>query len=185
MTQKPRLLLTDAGAVIQAHRFDVWKHLCVSYDVVVPKLVVGEAAFFVGADSVRHPIDLDADLQAGTCQVYEAPVDEFRATVMSLPPQLRARVHDGELEALTYLATHRTDGVAFVTADAGAVEAAVVMGISDVPMSLEAALAACGITKTLPYPHTEAFISEARSRGGQTLVQFGMAIRSPKQKRSS
>lgn len=184
MTQKPRLLLTDAGAVIQAHRFDVWKPLCVAYDIVVPKLVVGEAAFFI-ADNVRHPIDLDADIRGGTCQVYEAPVDEFRATVASLPPQLRARVHDGELEALTYLATHETHGVAFVTADGGAVEAAVVMGISDVPMSLEAALAACGITKALPYPHTEAFISEARRRGGQTLVQFGMATRSSKQKRSS
>jgi hypothetical protein len=184
MAQKPRLLLTDAGAVIQAHRFDVWKHLCVSYDVIVPKLVVGEAAFFVDANNTRCPIDMDAEVRAGACRVYEAPADEFRATIASLPAALRARVHDGELEALTYLATHPTDGVAFITADGGAVEAAVVMGISDVPMSLERALAFCGMTKTLPYAHTEAFIAVARSRGGQTLVQFGMAIRHAKHKRS-
>lgn len=174
MVARPRLVLLDAGAVIHAHRVGGWKPLCAAYDVIVPGIVVGEATFFVDVNGNRTPIDLSVDFAAGVAKRYDALVPDFAATTAALPHQLRVRVHDGELEALTFLRTQGTRDTVFLSADSGAIEATVVLGFSNVAQSLEKALQACGITKALPYEHTEAFIREAKGRGGVMLAQFGM-----------
>jgi len=166
--------LLDAGAVIHAHRVGAWAHLCASYDVVVSAVVAREAAFFVDDEGNRVTIDLTGDFASGKITRYDALATDFAATSTSLPKQLRGRVDDGELEALTYLRTAGTKDTRFLSADAGAIEATVVLGFSDVAMSLQRALQACGVTKKLPYEHTEAFVLEAKRRGGVTLVQFGI-----------
>ena len=174
MAARPRLVLLDAGAVIHAHRSGGWAQLCTAYDVIVPAIVAGEASFFLDADNKRQPIDLSPDFVAGRVQQYQASVTDFAATVASLPDALRLRVHDGELEALTYLRTVGTKDTAFLSGDGGAIEATVVLGFSNVAMSLERALQLCGITKSLPPEHTEAFIAEAKQRGGVTLAQYAI-----------
>ncbi len=174
MAAKPRLVLLDAGAVIHAHRCNGWALLCARYEVVVPSIVAGEAAFFKDSDGQRVPIDLEPDFVNGHIQRYEATVSDTAQTMSALPKELRGRVHDGELEALTYLRVNGTKDLAFLSGDGGAIEATVVLGISDVAMSLQRALQLCGVTKALPREHTEEFIAEAKRRGGSTLAQFGM-----------
>lgn len=175
MGAKPRLVLLDAGAVIHAHRCGGWAMLCARYEVFVPAIVAGEATFYVDETTkARVPIDLESDFAAGRINRYEATAPDFAATAAALPAQLRGRVDDGEREALTYLRVVGTKDTAFLSADGGAIEATVVLGFSDVAMSLQQALQMCGVTKALPYEHTEAFIAEAKRRGGATLAQFGM-----------
>lgn len=182
MAVKPRLVLVDAGAVIHAHRCDGWAPLCHAYEVVVPAIVAGEATYFLDSERNRVSIDLAPDIASGRVILYESSIADFKLTSAALPAQLRSRIHDGELEALTYLVTIGTADTAFLTADGGAIEATVVLGFSDVAMSLQRALQLCGVTKTLPYEHTELFVAEAKRRGGATLVQFAAPKRTRKDK---
>ena len=183
MAVKPRLVLVDAGAVIHAHRCGGWAQLCKSYEVIVPTIVVGEATFYLGDDRKRIPIDIAPDIVAGRVVTYSASASDFAATSAALPASLRVRVHDGELEALTLLRISGTKETALLTADGGAVEATVVFGFSEVAMSLQRALQLSGMTKALPYEHTEAFIVEAKRRGGVTLAQIGPPPAVPTRKR--
>lgn len=171
MKSKPRLLLLDAGAVIAAFRCRGWSALCASYQIVVPSIIVQEAQFFRDEAGKRQPIDLAALVEANAITEYEAPLAEFAATGALLHPELRGRVHAGEQEALTYLRTQPTEGVAFLTADGGAIEAAVALGVGECAMSLEAALQRCGQTKRLPEPHTEAFVRRKLQEGSIRVVQ--------------
>ena len=171
MRAKPRLLLLDAGAVIAAFQCRGWAALCAAYDIVVPSIIVAEAHFYPDADGRRQPIDLASLVASNTIQEYEAPLAEFARTAALLHPELRDRVHAGEQEALTYLRTEPTDGVAFLSADGGAIEAAVALGVGDCAMSLEAALQKCGQTKRLPERHTEGFVRRKVQEGSIRLVQ--------------
>ena len=115
-------------------------------------------------------IEMEPDIAQGRAVRYVASAADFKGTSAFLPPQLRNRVHAGELEALTYLRLGNAHGVAFLTADGGAIEATVVLGFSESAMSLQRALQMCGVTKVLPYEHTEALVSEAKRRGGTGML---------------
>ena len=182
MAAKRRLVLLDAGAVIHAHRVGAWTHLCSSYEVIVPGIVAGEAAFFEDDNGVRKAIDIGPDFASGRVKRYDAQTNDFAQTVGALPAQLLGRIDEGELEALTYLRTVGTKDTAFLSADTAAIEATVVLGFSDVAMSLHDALQASGLTKKLPYEHTAAFVAEAKKKGGVTLAQHALPKAAPARK---
>jgi hypothetical protein len=172
MPPKPKLLLLDNGAIIWAFKTQVWALLCERFDVVVPSIIVRvEAVHWEDGDGRRHPIDLAEEIRAGRITEYEAPLAELKATSALLHPDLRSRIQDGEREALTYLRTHETKGVAFVTADGPAIEAAVALDVSEAAMSLESVLRCCGITKTLPERHRDSFVRRKLHDGGVRVVQ--------------
>lgn len=171
MPRKPRLLLCDAVAIITAYAEGVWDQLCTAYDVVVPSIVVNEAHFYRDRDGRRIPIDLRADIAAGKAREYTAPITEYLATSSLLHPELRARVDDGEREALTFLRAAPRDDVWFITADGGAIEAAVAFDRGDCAESLTTALQRIGVTKKLPRHHTDEFVREHRRLGGIQVIE--------------
>jgi hypothetical protein len=173
MGTKPRLLLLDAGGVIHAHKCGGWSNLCERYEVIVPSVIRGEAAFYLDDDRKRIPIDLGPDVNAKRIVEYSASTTDMAATLAALPRELVIRIHAGEIEALTYLQVHGTKDIGFVSGDGGAIEATVVLGCSEVAMSLESALRQIGLTKKLPAEHSDRFITEAKKRGGETLIKFG------------
>lgn len=172
MPSKPKLLLLDNGAVIWAFKVRVWSALCDRFDIVVPSIIVRvEAVHWEDDDGRRHPIDLLAEVHSGRITEYAASIPELTVTGALLHPDLRSRIQDGEREALTYLRTHRTDGVAFVTADGPAIEASVALDVSETAMSLESVLRSCGLTKTLPERHCDSFVQRKLRDGGIRLAQ--------------
>jgi hypothetical protein len=171
MKAKPRLLLLDAGAVIIAWQCGGWAALRANYQLIVPSIVVAEAHFYPDRNGKKIPIDLAAMVQTGEIQEYEATPDEFAATSSLLHASLRDRVHEGEQEALTYLRTQPTTGVAFVSADGGAIEAAVAFGFGDAVLSLETVLQMCGHSKRLPDRHSAAFVRRKIEEGSTRLIQ--------------
>ncbi len=172
MPPKPRLLLLDNGAVIWAFKACAWDTLCNRFEIVVPSIIVRrEAVYWEDSEGHRHPIDLVAEAEAGRITEYEATMSELARTAALLHPELRARVDAGEREALTYLRTHETDGVAFVTADGAAIEASVALDVSETAMSLDAVLRSCGLTKVLPEHHRDGFVKRKIDDGGIRLVQ--------------
>jgi hypothetical protein len=171
MPRKPRLLLCDAVAIITAHAEGVWDSLCVSYEVLVPSIVVAEAHFYRDQAGRRIPIDLQCDIDSGKVSEYTANLVELAATGSMLHPGLRARVDDGEREALTYLRQSPGDDVWFITADGGAIQAAVAFDRGECAQSLATALQRVGITKNLPRHHTDEFVREHRRLGGIQLIE--------------
>lgn len=171
MRRKPRLLLLDAGAVIGAFACGGWAALCAAYEIVIPSIVVAESMFFTDGDGRKHGIDLEPFLSDGRAVRYEADVAEFARTSAILSPELRQRIHAGEREALTYLRTEETEGVAFITGDGAAIEATVALGVAECAISLEDALRRCGSQKPLPAMLCDAFVREHIRRGGVLLAQ--------------
>jgi hypothetical protein len=168
--------LLDAGPIIEAHRCDCWSLIVSRFALIAPATVVDECKFFVDADRKQIPIDLQPQISAGGLSVWSASAADLRDILAALPIQLHPRLHGGELEALVYLRAHEGEDIAFVTADNGAVEATVILGMSDKAWSLERVLKSCGFTKSLKEEHTESMIARAKSKGGETLAQFANPI---------
>jgi len=171
MPPKPRFLLCDAVSIITAHELGVWDKLCSSYEILVPSIVIDECEFYRDDQGQRIPIDLRTQVQQGIISEYQANPADFAATSALLHPELRARVHAGEREALTYLRINEPDDVWFVTADGGAIEAAVAFDRGDRAVSLEMVLRRIGITKQLEKHHTDAFVVDHRRRGSIIVAQ--------------
>lgn len=172
MSARPRLLLLDACAVFEAFACDGWAALCRSYEIVVPSIIVRrEVEFYEDAEGRRQPLDLRPLVADGTIREYTATAAELAETAARFHPEFRPRVHDGELEALTYLRVVEPDArTAFVTADGGAIEATVLLGMSNLAMSLATALQKCGCSKNLDFEFTDAFLKRKVRDGGERLA---------------
>lgn len=172
MSARPRLLLLDACAIFEAFACGGWKALCARYELVVPSIVVRrEAIFYFDADGRRISLDLPALVIAGVITEYAATAAELADTSALFHPEFRPRLQDGELEALTYLRIHQPGpDTAFVTADGPAIEAVVLLGMSDRVISLASAFRSIGATKKLDSEFTDDFVKRKIREGGQRLA---------------
>jgi len=170
---RPKLLLFDTGCIFEVVRLGLWEHLRNQYRVVVPSTVVHiEACFVVMPDRSRKPLDLQKEVAAGLIEEYTADPTGLAATLSCWPDSIRNRADPGEVEALTYLRTLGTEGVAFLTADGPAIQAAVAMECGDAATSLDWLLNTSGCKRNgLDRKFTDQFITEHRQRGTELLLQ--------------
>jgi hypothetical protein len=197
MSAKPRLLLPDTVVIITAMACGRWQALCDAYDVIVPSIIAfDEMQFFIDKSGRKQYVELvDATMAGrhrfvlkpsvsatggatvasldliggGEFTVWPAPLAELQETRAMLHPELRPRVDAGELEAITYLRLiPEGDGVAFVTADVGAIYATVAFDRAECAMSLEDVLAKCGKSTPLDFEfgaeHMKQSVSEGMTR---------------------
>lgn len=176
MPRKPRLLLCDAVAIITAHEVGSWDELCGRYDVLVPSIVIEEAHFYRDGNGCAIPIDLRQQVHSGQIREYTASLGDYSSTAAMLHPELRVRVDDGEREALTFLRQDNGEDVWFITADGGAIEAAVAFDRGECAQSLDTALKSIGLTKSLSAHHMDRFVAEHKRLGGIRLAE-GRALK--------
>jgi len=172
MPGKPRLLLLDANAVFAAYEVGAWEVLCSAYQVVVPSVVVRqEAQFYIDpATRLRQEIDLPAERDAGKLDEFEGTAAQLAAVLTRFTQSFRAGLDAGEIEALAYLLHEDTTDLVFVTADATAVIAVAMLGLSEHAMCLADVLDRCGYRKRLPYRHGPEFFKRYLEEGRQRFV---------------
>ncbi len=194
MATKPRLLLPDANVVLEAMRQGRWEALCRSAAVVIPELIVDEVRFY--QDKSGNRIDLlheavpgssnhrlvvsqpvgraavpDAVSQ-GEFTIWQAPGAEFMKTKSLLHPDLASRVDDGEQEAITYLRlAPDPEGIQFLTADSGAIQAAVAFDFGQCLVSLDMRLKACGQQAAVAPEFGDEHLKRCRDLGAQRVIE--------------
>lgn len=162
MARRPRLLLLDAGAVFGALEHQAWQALVNGYELVIPKIVLGEVQFYVSRETgERVEVDTQAWIDAGAVVIYEASAAELADTIRLINRPDGPEIHEGEAEALTYLRMQvdpADTGVAFVSADGAAIQATALLDLSHTAKCLEDVLAAVGYTKPLAARYRREFV---------------------------
>ena len=176
-----------------AMRLRKWEPLCRAFEVVVPDIIAGEMMFFDDKDKRRVYVVVESaptaglhrfsvvqaaggprvpdTVQGGEFAIWQAPAADFLQTKAMLHPELSSRFHDGEQEAVTYLRlAANPHEIRFVTADAGAIQAAVAFGLSDCPISLEAVLKSCGHQTALDNEFCDEHVKACVRMGGQRVA---------------
>jgi hypothetical protein len=169
---RPKLLLFDTGCILEVLRQGLWQHLCSQYRVVVPSIIVRtEARYFNREPGNITPIDLGAEVTAGTIEEYEADLPAMQETLTRWPVAIRDRADAGELEALTYLRVTASEHVPFLTADGPAIQAAVALECGESAMSLDHLLNISGCARAgLERRFRDEFVEEHKRRGLQFLL---------------
>ena len=169
--KRPRLLLLDANAVFALFHYGAWNGLCASYEVVVPETVVREAVFYKSRETGRRvELDLAREAREGRIAEIVVPPLEIALLRSRFDPSFRKQLEDGEAEAIAYLLAHADDDMAFVTADASALEAVAMLGLAERAMCLGDVLRLCGLGRALSWQHGPDFFREHIQIGLQRFV---------------
>ncbi|MHB1329274.1 MAG: hypothetical protein ACYC2K_13845 [Gemmatimonadales bacterium] len=168
---KPRLLLFDAGAVMEAMRLGVWEVLCDQYTVLVPSIVIhSEVQFYVTKNGAKEYVDLQGWVADGRLEEVEASLNEIEALRRRFDIPMRQGLHEGESEALAYMIAHSDKEIYFVTGDGPAWRALAMLGMAEWGISLAAACAKCGRTVKAERPFTEEFRDHHCTEGSLRIV---------------
>ncbi|MBF0388254.1 MAG: hypothetical protein HQL20_10480 [Candidatus Omnitrophica bacterium] len=161
------LLLLDADIVIDLHEIGLWKAVTNCYKVHLPSTIIGEIKhYWKGNEQI--PIDLASGISSGDIvEVSVDPIEQKKVFDLLVSKRVDA-IHDGEREALSYMYFHKDEAVRIVLKDHAAIRAAVVLGIIDRAMSVEAMLKESGVlrqTGELSYRLTEKRFAKFRTEG--------------------
>ena len=162
-TTRPRCLLVDANIVIETHKLKVWEPLCHSYEVAAPSIVIRDEAriYFKERHYQGFPILLQQQVKEGSIKEWEISKEEKTKLLANFDAITRlTKLDPGEIEALACLNTRREQDVAFSTADKAAIQALAMLDMTNLGLSLEAALKAIGLNKTLTHEYRDDYFQK-------------------------
>lgn len=170
MSSKPKLVLLDAGPIIELHRLGRWDQVLDRAEVVVPRVIAErEAEYWVREDNSRRPINTLSDAEAGRLSILDCGEGDLRHTLELFDRVTQQSVDPGELHALTLLRCWQRDPVpAFCSGDRMAIVCLCLLGFSESALSVEELLSTVGLTATLKRQFTKlamaAWVEEGRRR---------------------
>ncbi len=105
--KKLRLLLLDAGIVIELFRRGIWKKMVQECDIHLTETVVGESDHYEGSEGRKHLIDLGPEMADGTVTVFEVEKGLLKSFIGRFTPLYIESLDDGEAETLACLVDDR------------------------------------------------------------------------------
>ena len=163
--------MPDADIIINLHAAGLWQIVTAAYQIVVPSIIAHEAQYYLDERGNRHPIDLQAQVQARQIDEMSASLDELAALQQRFHPDRLEGLHDGEQEALALVLSGAFAGGRFCSGDRAAIQALAALGFEDRGVSLEKALQEIGRTldRTWRRSHqlTQAYFDAAVADGKQ------------------
>ena len=106
---KLKLLILDASVVIFLHERGIWSQLITRCEVLLPRTVVDEAAFFADENGDRHEIDIHDDISRRGLVVFDVSLTDLRHFQRQFDSRYISQIDPGELEALAYLCASTQD----------------------------------------------------------------------------
>ena len=170
---KFKLLILDAGVVIKLFELGVWGQVLETCDVHLSKIVAEqEANFHSPSDAAPNgqPIDLDVDIKAGRCTVFECSLSQIRHFLSEFDDNYAADLDPGEAESLAWLFSQSQDYL-ICSGDAIVYRVLGLKGCYEQGISLEEILGKIGLTKTLPWQYTSEFRECKFALGSQDQIQ--------------
>jgi hypothetical protein len=162
MRRKRRFFLLDAGPVIALHSLGLWDEVTRRCELVVPRVIaVAETLFWKSETGERVPIDIIADAAAGRLKLMDCEPADLRDTFLMFDRATQESVDPGELHALTQLRLWAgEDKPRFCSSDRMAVICLCLLGLSNLPISLEELLIDIGLGRGVEWKYSSAAIKE-------------------------
>ncbi|MBI4712473.1 MAG: hypothetical protein HY762_04105 [Planctomycetes bacterium] len=162
------LLLLDADVIIDLHRFDLWDKICANNNVYVASTIINEVKGFDDDSGRWQNIDLISQV-GNTIQTIDSTLQEIHQ-IESKFNKAYLEIHKGESESLAILL--KTPNMVFCTCDNAAVQALVLLDISNRGISVETMLKQSGISFShLESKHTEKRFKIYIQQGQQKKIQ--------------
>jgi len=152
-----RLLLLDAGIVIELLRQGIWDRLVEACDVHLSRTVAEtEAHFYEDADGEKQHFDLAPDVESGRITVFDVLPSELARFRSCFDPSYFERLDTGEAESLAYL-LNAEEPCLICSADSIVFKVLGNLDKAGQGVSLEEVLQQTGLTRQLEWPFTKAF----------------------------
>jgi len=150
-TTKPKCLLLDANIVIEAFKLGAWDQLIERISIAVPSIVVkNEALFYSKKDrGIPEPINLPDLIIQGKIVEIEADSSDLLTLDLNFDLVFQEGLDPGEKEALALMWCGKADEYFLCTADANAIQALAILGLSESGISFERALLSVGLERKL------------------------------------
>lgn len=176
---RPRCVLLDAGPVIFLHARGVWEQFCRVFDVVIPEIVADNEAIFHSRDELTggsEPILIREEERAGRVSVVAATSAELATTIGLYSDDFAEALHEGEIEGIALMTQRdQLDECVFCTGDGAAIQAAVMVGLNERCLSLEALLESSGLRQDMPKALSRTFFDFNHQEGAKNRVSgFGL-----------
>jgi len=172
MAKKYRLLLLDAGVVIELFRLGLWDKVIELCDVHLSRVVAEkEVRYYRG-----HAADKQIDLSAYTNKISVVDVDSAAcgSFLAKFDPTYLERLDPGELESLVCL-TSSQDQYLLCSGDKIVYRVLGRLGRAEQGISLEEILAGIGLGRPLRHEYEKAFREEWTRKGQQEgIMGFGL-----------
>jgi len=169
---KLKLLILDAGAVIQLHKLRLWEALIDKFEVHLSEIVAEKEVLFEPSDdgSYGDDIDLSSVINSGQVSVFAVPVLQIKAFRDLFDDLYLGDLDDGEAESLAYLMEQSTEWL-ISSGDAIVFRVLGNLNRSDQGRSLEELLNSIGLGRKLAWPYSKAFREMYTKSGQEDLVR--------------
>jgi len=147
-TIRARLVLLDADVIIELFRQGIWDALVSKVQVFVTPTVVKEVRFYPDpASGQRRRVDLQSYVDDSRIHLLDAEAESLDATRDACGKCLA--IHPGELYSLAALKA-ADNACKFCTADKAAIQALVLLDMTDRAVSMERMLGDAGVGRKQP-----------------------------------
>jgi hypothetical protein len=169
---KPKSLLPDANVIIEAYELNVWPTLLRRVSILVPSIIATDETLFYYPEhqKIPDPINLLSLAESDEITILEATAKEMEDIFSLFDKSFIGQLHEGEAEALALLHFRPNLDHQFCSADAAAIRAFAMVGLSSRAISFERLLASYGLQKKLDYQFKERFLKENLKVGQQMRI---------------
>lgn len=115
-------------------------------------------------------IDLPRLVDTGKIYQIDTPASEMSRTIQKFDHLFVKGLHQGEIEALAYLRSNKKAGISFSTGDKMALQAAAMLDIAYLVVSLEEILSSIGFQKPIDHQFTKSYCDRYLDKGHQNKI---------------
>ena len=172
------LILVDANVIIELHLVERWEVYTREHSVAIPQIIAKEALFSDSGDIRRKRIAeiTQNAITSGNILEFSADEEELLRLNEHFDDLFLENIHAGEYEALALLLTNRCQEYNFCSADAVALRAAAMLGLSDRCVCLDNTLREIGYQCSLSHQFCQDFMDRCLTQGSQDLIT-GLGMR--------
>ena len=165
--KKFRLLLLDAGIVIELFRQKIWGKLIEVCDIHLSRTVAEtEARFYEDEDGEKQYFDLVPDAEAGRITVFDVLPSHLEGFLSRFDPSCLERLDAGEAESLAFL-INSDNPYLICSADSIVYKVLGNLDRSEQGVSLEEVLQQTGFDRHLTWQFTKGFREKWTREGFQ------------------
>jgi hypothetical protein len=169
---KLKLLILDAGVVIELHELGLWDQVVDKCDIHMSQIVVEQEVQFSPSEDDQYgdEIDLQPFVKDGRVQMFRVTPKEIHDFRCLFDDNYFVDLDDGEAESLTYLFAQKDD---FLISSGDAITFRVLgnTGRTDQGISLQEILQKIGLGRELPWAYTKEFREKYSNDGSQDMIQ--------------
>jgi len=157
-------LLLDANVVIYLFKCGAWDKLIPRVRLQVAGTVLTEAHFYLNDAGERVDFNLQTYVDAGQLDLVEVSLGDVRGFLARFDPSYAEKLDPGEAESLAYLLAASSE-TRICSADAIVFRVLGDLDRGEQGLSLEEALQAAGLSRSLPQQFSRKFRTQYTSKG--------------------